>query len=374
MMNDILAVGGDRENFMQRFKVRSRRSSYEVVIGRGAWRALREFSCERYTSIFVVTERRLWRLWGETFLKEAALAAELLFVTPGEASKSLAVLGRLAGQLLKRGADRRSLLVLFGGGVIGDLGGFLASVYMRGVDCVHVPTTVLAQVDSSIGGKTAVNLTEMKNLIGTFYPPRAVVSDARVLSSLSGRDFRSGLYEVVKHAILDGAGFVSRLEACAGTLRPDADVAALESVIAQAAMVKINVVNRDEREAGLRMALNLGHTFGHALEEVTHYKRFLHGEAVAWGLLAVSRLAQRMGVLKPPEGERMERLVWSLGPLPPVRDISPSSVLRLLPQDKKTVAGKIQWVVPERMGKVRITSDVPARVAEVAFRDIQRMN
>lgn len=359
---------------MQRLKVRTGKSSYEVAIGPGAWRGLRDFPRERYTSVFVITEKRLWRIWGKMFLKEAGLAAhEPLVVPPGEASKSLGALERLAGALLKRGADRRSLLVLFGGGVIGDLGGFLASVYMRGVDCIHVPTTVLAQVDSSIGGKTAVNLTEMKNLIGTFYPPRLVVSDPRVLSSLSRRDFRSGLYEVVKHAILDGAGFVSRLEGSAGILRPD-DVDALGPVIARAAKVKINVVNRDEREAGLRMILNLGHTFGHALEEVTHYKRYLHGEAVGWGMLAVSRLAQRMGALKPSDGDRMERLVWSLGPLPPVRDISPASVLRLLPQDKKAVAGKIQWVLPERMGKVRITSDVPARLAEAAFRDIQRMN
>lgn len=358
---------------MQRFKVRSGKSSYDVVIGPGAWSALRDFPCAQYTSLFVITERKLWRFWGKTFLKEAGLEAEPLFVPPGEASKSLGALERLAGALLKRGADRGSLLVLFGGGVIGDLGGFLASVYMRGVDCVHVPTTVLAQVDSSIGGKTAVNLTEMKNLIGTFYPPRVVVSDPRVLSSLSQRDFRSGLYEVVKHAILDGSGFASRLEACAGMLRPD-DVAALGPVIARAAKVKINVVNRDERETGLRMVLNLGHTFGHALEEITHYKRFVHGEAVAWGLLAVSRLAQRMGALKAIEGERIERLVRSLGPLPPVRDISPASVLRLLPQDKKAVAGRIRWVVPERIGRVRITSDVPARVAEAAFRDIQRMS
>lgn len=372
-MDDISAVGGDPENFMQRFKVRSGKASYDVTIGPGAWRALRDFPRGRYSSIFVITERRLWRLWEKTFLKEAGLSSGVpLFIPPGEASKSLAVLERMARDLLKRGADRRSLLVLFGGGVIGDLGGFLASVYMRGIDYVHVPTTVLAQVDSSIGGKTAVNLTEMKNLIGTFCPPRVVVSDPRVLSSLSRRNFRSGLYEAVKHAILDDTGFASRLEACARMLRPD-HLDVLGPVIARAAKVKISVVNRDEREAGLRMVLNLGHTFGHALEEVTRYKRFLHGEAVGWGLLAISRLALRLGVLQAPEGERIERLVWGLGPLPPVRDISPARMLRLLPQDKKSIAGKIQWVVPERIGKVLITSDVPARVVEAAFRDIQGM-
>ncbi|MGH9378533.1 MAG: 3-dehydroquinate synthase, partial [Terriglobia bacterium] len=359
---------------MQTFKVKAGDSSYEVIIGEGAWRELRNFPRERYTSTFIITERGLWTRWGKTLLKEGGLpGAKTLFVPAGEASKSLRMLERLAGQLLKLGADRRSLLVLFGGGVIGDLGGFLASVYMRGVDCVHVPTTVLAQVDSSIGGKTAVNLKEMKNLIGTFYPPRLVVSDSRVLSSLSSRNFRSGLYEVVKHAMLEGTGFFAQLEKCAGSLGPE-NVAALEPILPHAAKVKINVVNYDEREANLRMTLNLGHTFGHALEEVTHYERFVHGEAVAWGLLAISRLSQRLGMLKAAEGERMERLVWRLGPLPSIRDLSAAKILRLLPQDKKAIAGKVQWVVPEKIGKVRVVTEVTPQVAAAAFRDIQRMN
>ncbi|MGH9452148.1 MAG: 3-dehydroquinate synthase [Terriglobia bacterium] len=359
---------------MQTFKVHARHSTYEVRIGKGAWGALRDFPRGRYTSTFVITERKLWTLWGKQLVKEGGLdGAMTLFIPGGESSKSLEALERLAAQLLKQGADRRSLLVLFGGGVIGDLGGFLASVYMRGIDCVHVPTTVLAQVDSSIGGKTAVNLTEMKNLIGTFYPPRLVLSDPRVLSSLRPRDLRSGLYEVVKHAILEGPGFVAQLEHCAGSLR-HGEIAALEPILPRAARVKINVVNRDEREANVRMVLNLGHTFGHALEEITHYQRFLHGEAVAWGLLAVLRLGQRLGLLKASEGERMEHLVRSLGPLPPVRDLSPRKILRLLPQDKKAVAGKVHWVVPERIGKVRVVTDVPPELATAAFRDIQRIN
>lgn len=357
---------------MQTFKVTAASGSYKVIVGQGAWRCLRDV--EPHTSTFIITERRLWARWGKLFAKDAGVgSAKMLFVPPGEASKSLPELERLAGKLLALGADRRSLLILFGGGVIGDLGGFLASVYMRGIDYVNVPTTVLAQVDSSIGGKTAVNLSEMKNLVGTFYPPRLVLSDPRVLASLGARDFRSGLYEVVKHAILDGPGFFCRLEQYAPSLRPG-EASAIEAIVPRAAKVKINVVNRDEREAGLRMVLNLGHTFGHALEEATHYGRFLHGEAVAWGLLAISWLARRLGLLDPSEGERMERLVLSLGPLPPVRDLSAAQILRLLPQDKKTVGGKIHWVVPERIGKVRVVSDAPAGAVAAAFRDIQKMN
>lgn len=359
---------------MQTFTVHSDKFDYNVVVGEGAWRALRDFPCTHYSSIFIVTEKPLWNLWGRQFLRDSRLkSAKLLFVPSGEASKSLRAMGRLTTELLRQGADRRSLLVLMGGGVIGDLGGFLASVYMRGIDYIHVPTTILAQVDSSIGGKTAVNLGEMKNLIGTFYPPRLVLSEPKVLSSLSPRNFRSGLYEVVKHAILEGPKFFNQLEDHIDSFRPE-NIDPLIPILPLAAGVKVNVVNRDEREANLRMTLNLGHTFGHALEEATHYRRFVHGEAVGWGLVAISRLAQSLGVLKPSEGERIEGLVQQLGPLPPIRDIPAPKILRLLPQDKKAVGGRIQWVVPEKIGKVRVTSDVPAKAVAAAFRETQKTN
>lgn len=359
---------------MEVFNIRSKQFNYQVVVGEGAWRTLRNFPHDRYSSIFVITEGPLWKRWGKSFLADSKLNnTKTFFVPPGERSKSLRALGLLASQLLKQGADRRSLLVLFGGGVIGDLGGFLASVYMRGVDCIHVPTTILSQVDSSIGGKTAVNLGEMKNLIGTFYPGRLVLSEPRVLSSLSQRNFRSGLYEVVKHAILDGPGFFKQLETGIDSLSPD-NIDPLLLILPRAVRVKARVVNRDEREANLRVVLNLGHTFGHAIEEATHYRRFVHGEAVGWGLLAISRLGQRLGLLALAEGERIENLVWRLGPLPSIRDLSPARILRLLHQDKKAVGGRIQWVVPERIGHVRVTDDVPREVVEAAFRDIQRFS
>jgi len=357
---------------MKVFNVKSKQFDYQVVVGEGAWRTLRDFPRDRYSSIFVITEKPLWKRWGKAFAADSKLnGIRTLFVPSGESSKSLRALGLLASQLLKQGADRRSLLVLFGGGVIGDLGGFLASVYMRGVDCIHVPTTILAQVDSSIGGKTAVNLGEMKNLIGTFYPGRLVLSEPRVLSSLSPRNFRSGLYEVIKHAILEGPGFFKQLEACIDSLSPE-NIDPLLTILPRAVRVKVRVVNRDEREANLRVVLNLGHTFGHALEEATHYRRFAHGEAVGWGLLAISRLGQRLGLLDSSEGERIENLVWRLGPLPSIRDLAPARILRLLPQDKKAVGGSIQWVVPERIGQVRVTADVPREIVEATFRDIQR--
>jgi 3-dehydroquinate synthase len=278
---------------------------------------------------------------------------------------------KVAAELLEKGADRRSLLVAFGGGVVGDLGGFVASVYMRGIDCVQVPTTVLAQVDSAIGGKTAVNVRAMKNLVGTFFPPRMVLAEPAVLASLDERSFRSGFFEVVKHAILSGPGFFKELEVKASKLHPK-QAKGLEEILARAAKVKVEVVSRDEREAGLRRVLNLGHTFGHALEEASGYRRFLHGEAVGWGILLVSRLAELLGVLEPAEGERIARLVRQVGPLPTLRGLRVSRILGLLPQDKKAVGGRIHWVIPERIGKVRISDQVPMNLVESAFRDVQR--
>jgi len=277
---------------------------------------------------------------------------------------------RIAAALLARGADRRSLLVAFGGGVVGDLGGFVASTYMRGIDCVQAPTTVVAQVDSAIGGKTAVNVRAMKNLVGTFSPPRLVLTDPAVLASLSRRTFRSGLYEVVKHAILSEPSLFRLLESKVARLEAS-QTSTLETIVARAAQVKVDVVSSDEREGGLRRVLNLGHTYGHALEEVTGYRRFLHGEAVAWGLLLVTRLAVLLGALDSSSAKRVVNLVRQVGPLPTIKDIRVERILRLLPSDKKAVGGKIHWVLPEAVGKVRVTPEVPEAVVASAFRDVQ---
>ncbi len=357
---------------MRRLRVTTRNLPYDVVVGRGAWRALRRFPLTRYSSVFIVTERPLWNRWGRLFVSESGLqAGRTLFVPAGEGSKSLGRVERVAAELLEKGADRRSLLVVFGGGVVGDLGAFVASTYMRGVDCVQVPTTTVAQVDSAVGGKTGVNVGQMKNLIGTFHPPRLVLAEPTVLTSLEARAFRSGLYEVVKHGILAGAPLFDQLESKMSSFGAR-DLKAWEPILARAVEVKVDVVSRDEREDGLRRVLNLGHTFGHALEEATHYRRFLHGEAVGWGLMAIAHLAKRLGLLSAEEGERIIDLVRAVGPLPPVRDLEPSKILRLLPRDKKAVSGRIHWIVPERIGKVRIVSDVPRAVVAASFRDLQK--
>ncbi|MGO9272825.1 MAG: 3-dehydroquinate synthase [Terriglobia bacterium] len=359
-------------------QVTSEKFAYDVVTGRGGWRALRRFPLVTYSSVFVLSEKPLWKRWGSTFLRESGFEparpptrtqTRTVLVPSGEGSKAMGMVEVVATQLLKGGADRRSLLIVFGGGVVGDLGGFVASTYMRGIDYVQVPTTVVGQVDSAVGGKTAVNVGAMKNLVGTFYPPRLVVAEPLVLSSLSGRAFRSGLYEVVKHAILAGDPFFGQLEKSLDSLHPQ-NTSLLEPMLASAVAVKVGVVNRDEREAGLRLVLNLGHTFGHAFEEVTGYSRFLHGEAVGWGLLTATRLAERLRLLAPDEGERIARLVRRVGPLPPIRDLPPAKVLKLLPQDKKAIGGKIRWVLPERVGKVKVVADVPVKEVAAALKTV----
>ena len=357
---------------MRRLRVKSRHFQYDVMIGHGAWRALRRL--DEYSSKFILTERPLWNRWGRALVTEGKLArARTIFIPPGESSKSLRMFERVSSRLLAAAADRRSLLVAFGGGVVGDLAGFVASTSMRGIDLVHVPTTVVAQVDSSIGGKTAVNVGAMKNLVGTFYPPSLVATDPIVLSSLGERAFRSGIYEVVKHGILAGRRFFEVLRNSLDALRPESAKNCGE-ILAEAARVKVDVVNRDEREARLRMVLNLGHTFGHAIEEATGYTRFLHGEAVGWGLLGAIRLGERLGLTSETQAARMTALVLQVGPLPTISDLRASRVLELLARDKKSIGSRLHWVIPERIGKVRIVSDVPRPMVAAAFRDIQQMD
>src|SRR5689334_20711471 len=300
--------GEDRPE-MRRLRVKSRDFDYDVVAGRGAWNAFQRFPHRSYSSIFVLTERSLWKRWGRDFLQAARLIAPReIFVPSGENSKSIRMAEQVTATLLKKGADRRSLLIAFGGGVVGDLGGFVASTYMRGIHYVQAPTTVVAQVDSAIGGKTAVNVGAMKNLIGTFAPPRLVVADPVVLKTLPVRAYLSGFYEVAKHTVLSGPGLFSLMEKAAGRLRPGLD-GTLDTLLVRAAQVKVDIVNRDEREADLRRLLNLGHTFGHALEEATGYRRFLHGEAVGWGLLCAARLGVLLNMLDLREAERISELV-----------------------------------------------------------------
>jgi 3-dehydroquinate synthase len=325
--------------------------------------------------IFVVTVPPVRKRWGSklvTSLKAAGFAPQMLVMADGETSKRLATIEVMAEKLAKLGADRKSVIIALGGGVVGDVTGLLASLYMRGVELVQIPTTVLAQVDSSIGGKTAVNLSAGKNLLGTYCHPRVVLIDPAVLKTLSDREFRAGLYESLKCGIIGSVELFLRFEQNRAKILKR-DPAEVEWVIAQSVKLKAEVVSADEREGGLRRVLNLGHTIGHALESETGYKGLLHGEAVAWGMIAATNIALSVGRTDSVTAGRIADAVLSLGQLPEV-NVSPKKILARLKSDKKTQNGVVHFVLPREIGKVEIASDVPENAILNAVDELRRLS
>jgi len=288
----------------------------------------------------------------------------MLFLEPGEKHKSLASVEKLLRQMAQADGDRGSLLIAFGGGIVGDVGGFLAAIYMRGIHYVQVPTTFLAQVDSSVGGKTGVNLPEGKNLVGSFNHPLAVFADIGVLATLPDRELRAGLMESVKAGIIRDRTLVRFMEEHVEDVL-GRDAKALEKVIAASIRMKAGVVNRDERENGLRMILNLGHTVGHALEQVTGYKTLLHGEAVGWGMIAALYLARQRGTITGGQFERLERLIHLYGPLPLLK-LRAKKVVSATGGDKKNVGGVRRFVLPIGIGDAGVVEDVTPAELEAA--------
>ncbi len=264
---------------------------------------------------------------------------------------------RIYDALIRASADRACLLIAVGGGVAGDITGFAAATYLRGVPVVQVPTTLLAQVDSAIGGKTGVNHPLGKNLIGAYHQPLAVVVDPLMLATLPRREFRAGLYEVVKYGVIASRPLFDRLaEELPGIFARDPD--ALVPVVEESCRIKADVVGRDEREAGPRRALNFGHTAGHALEAVTKYRRFRHGEAVAYGMLVAAQLGVMRGTFAPAERDALLSLITKMGPLPSVADLPAGDLLQSMGRDKKVVAGRLHFVLPAGIGSTKVVNDV----------------
>jgi 3-dehydroquinate synthase len=309
--------------------------------------------------IFVVTTPEIWKLWSKKFLFSFARGTatpEILFLPSGERYKRLASVEKLADAMVERSARRDSLLVAFGGGVAGDLTGFLAAIYMRGIPYVQVPTTYLAQIDSSVGGKTGVNLRTGKNLIGSFHQPSVVLTDPEILKTLPPRELRAGLVESIKAAVLgDGAYFQWLEKNCSALLR--GDLQARTQAIRVSVRIKARIVSADERESGQRMLLNLGHTVGHAIEAATQYRKLLHGEAIAWGMIAAGRLAAARGAWQAADAARVERLLFRLGPLPKF-SATPQRLLQLAGADKKNRSRTRNFVLPVRIGKAIVVTDV----------------
>lgn len=353
---------------IKRILVKSLSGRYAVVAGAGAIRRIAQEigSLGAFSSVHVVSSPKVWRALGKTLHSRFSNRKAVHLFNDAESAKNLRSIEHIARSLCRAGADRKSLLIAVGGGVVGDVAGFTAASYLRGVALVHVPTTLVAQVDSSIGGKTGVNLREGKNLVGAFYPPRLVLTDPELLRTLPNREFRAGLAEVIKHAIIADPQMFARLEKDMENIL-QRNRKSLDFLIPRNVQIKARVVSRDERESGPREILNFGHTFAHALESVTRYSRYQHGEAVAWGMIAAAFLGHELGLTRSDDVSRIVALIRQLGPLPPWPRVPPSTLLNAMRSDKKSRGGILRFVLSSRIGEARSYDTVPVQAVERAL-------
>jgi 3-dehydroquinate synthase len=347
---------------MATIRIHSSAGSYNVLCARGILARVAPLTARLgdSTGTYFLSSPRVWNLWGKKIsagFRGRQNRGVILF-DDSETAKRLATVEQIARKLIRAGAERYATLVAAGGGVVGDVAGFVAATYLRGVRLVHVPTTLVAQVDSSIGGKTGVDLPEGKNLIGAFYPPARVIADPATLATLPHREYRSGLYEVIKYGVIADRELFAYLEQrMPALLRRDAR--ALAWIIPRCIHVKARIVAKDEREAGLRQILNFGHTPGHALEAATGYRRYLHGEAIGWGMIAATLLAVATEGLSTGDASRIILLVTAVGPLPDIPAIGSAQLRTLLARDKKAQSGRVRWVLPRRIGKAEWGIELP---------------
>jgi 3-dehydroquinate synthase len=353
----------------KRILVSSSAGEYSIICGVGLHKhaagEIRKLgSC---SDIHLVSSSNVWRAAGKSVLKylpaKAKASHKTHLINDAETAKNLATAEKLCRSLVRAGIDRHSLVIAVGGGVVGDVAGFAASACLRGVALVQVPTTLIAQVDSAVGGKTGVNLPEGKNLVGTFYPARLVIVDSDILKTLPERQYRGGLAEVIKYGVIADAKLFAYLEKNFDTVLRR-DPTALSYIIQRSLEIKAHVVSRDERESGLREILNFGHTFGHALETITNYHIYQHGEAVAWGMMAAALLGHELRLTPADEVSRIVSLVRRLSPLPPWPKVPPKKLIALMHSDKKARGGKLRFVLARRIGKAQSHDDVPIEVLE----------
>ncbi len=352
---------------------------YPIIIGHGAMAragGLARRHLRAGGQAFVITSptvRRHCLAPLTACLQRAGIAARVVLMPDGEPAKTMATAARLAEELARAGADRGALIIALGGGVVGDVAGFVAAIYMRGVPVLQAPTTVVAMLDSAIGGKTGVNLRAGKNLVGAFHQPRAVIADLDLLASLPDRQYRSGLAEALKCGVIADARLFRRMQRETAELRRRAP-GPLEAAVTGAAAIKARVVAADEREGGLRRILNFGHTLGHALESATRYRHFLHGEAVGWGMIAAARLAAKCGRLPGAEAKRIEHATLALlAPLPPIR-VAAAPVLRHARRDKKNAGGVLHFVLPTGIGRVEVLAGPPPEAVREALEETMALS
>ena len=359
---------------VQRIPVKTASRQYNVIVGSELLSDAGALLCRELRlpaeAGVVVSSEPVWKHWGEALgssLNQAGFRWNHILIPDGEEAKRLSTLEQAAEQMVAHHVDRSTLVIAFGGGVVGDVAGFLAATFMRGLRYVQIPTTLLAQVDASVGGKTGVNLAGGKNMLGCFHQPECVLADTAVLSTLSDREYRAGLYEVIKSgAICDTQLFFHAERHSRQILARDAE--AILRCVEGSVRVKANIVSQDERETGLRRILNFGHTIGHALESDSNYTQFLHGEAIAWGMIAAAKLASDLGRAPGDVSDRIREVVFSYGALPTINgDVT--AIATRVAADKKTVGGKNHFIFVPQLGKAEVVSDIPhdAVVSAVAY-------
>jgi 3-dehydroquinate synthase len=350
-------------------RVTSERSTYTVVIGSGVSAQLPDLleASAIGRQRLVVSTGRIWRLHRRRFAALLGPGGRPALIGDGERAKTLRTVAGLYEACLSRGLDRSGAVIAVGGGVVGDVAGFAAATYLRGLRLVQVPTTLLAQVDSAIGGKVGVNLPAGKNLVGAFHPPVIVACDPDVLATLPRREFRAGMYEVIKYGVIASRALFDQVRA--GLHRIFAqDGSMLTPVVASCCQIKADVVMSDERESGPRRVLNFGHTVGHALEALTEYRRFRHGEAIGYGMLAAARLSVMRRLLSREDEAHLQQLISDMGPLPPVNDLRISDALDAISRDKKVVSGRLHFVLARGIGATEIVADVTRAELRTAMR------
>ena len=346
-------------------------NSYEIFIGENILNGVAEFiSTKNFTKkILIVTQEQIFDAHGKFLIENLdsqKISYTIAKIPEGETSKSLQEAEKIFTRAIEFGLDRKSVVIAFGGGVVGDLGGFVAATFMRGINLIQIPTTLLAQVDSSVGGKTAVNHALGKNLIGAFHQPKAVFIDLNCLKTLPEREIKSGLGEIVKYGVISDENLFSYLENNAEKIL-QRDLKILAKIIKRSCEIKAKVVSADEKEAGLRRILNFGHTMAHAIEEQTHYKKYRHGEAVAIGMIAAARISQKLGKTSAANVERLERLIKKFGMVTTCAGLDADKLYAVTCRDKKAVGGKVNWVLMKNFGDVEISSDVPAQIVKSVF-------
>jgi 3-dehydroquinate synthase len=348
--------------------------AWPIIVGAGLIGHLeKHFDFSGYSSIVLITDTNVEKRYGQYVMKALTATGKqtYLFTLPvGERAKSLRVAERIYTSLLENSIDRKALICTLGGGVVGDIGGYVAATYLRGVDYIQLPTTLLAQVDSSIGGKVGVNFSGKKNMIGSFYQPKAIICDVNFLKSLSPAEIRNGLAEVIKYALAMDEELLGLLEQ---KDKLEFTPAELMAIVTRCANLKARIVEVDEREQhGERAILNFGHTVGHAIEAVTGFGRQRHGEAIAIGMVAAGRISQRLGMLDKASVNKIEKLLLKFGLPAHCPEVTPDELLRAIAYDKKTTLGQTGWVLLQSMGKGVVNQTVPETMVIEVLKEICR--